>query len=145
MSPRRREETIYVDYIESDAQHQWHDPTRFDEFSPWLLISERNPVLRLMKALSDAGCLVSPALEVIAGTWRSVTLDDDFSWNSVHDLNVATLEAMKKQGLLNDPAQEACSAIANEWLYPLHSIDLRKQKVHKNELTEVQERWNPAS
>lgn len=142
---RRREETIYVDYVESDGKHWWHDPTQLEELRVRFVMSARNPVLRLMNALNDAGCLASPALKVIAEIWRPVALDEDFSWDAARELNVITLEAMKKQGVLKDQdqAQEACSVIANEWLFPLYPLDLRKENVDKKELAEVRKRWHP--
>jgi AbiV family abortive infection protein len=141
---RRREETIYVDYVENDGQHRWHDPQRFEDVGLLLLMPARDPVLRLVNALNDAGCLVSAALEVIARIWRPVALDDDLAWSTLRDLNSKTLEAMQAQGLWTTQADEASGVIINEWLFPLYSIDLRRERVDKNQLRDVQQRWSPA-
>ena len=136
---RRREETIYVDYVESDGEHRWHDPLRFEELSLPFLMSHRNPVLRLMNALDDVGCLAPRALEVMAGTWRPVTVDDGFSWDALRELNLTTLKRMKDKGVLANQAQELTNTIVNEWLFPLYPLDLRKERVDKSELTRLQE------
>ena len=140
---RRREETIYVDYVENDGQHRWHDPLGFEDIGLLLVMPVRDPVLRLVNALNDAGCLVAAALEVIARIWRPVALDDDLTWSTLRELNFKTLEAMQVQGLRTSQADEASGIIVNEWLFPLYSLDLRKERVEKSQLRDVQQRWSP--
>jgi hypothetical protein len=39
---RTREETIYVDFVENDGQHVWHDPTVLDELRLPLVMPRKN-------------------------------------------------------------------------------------------------------
>jgi AbiV family abortive infection protein len=143
---RRREETIYVDYVANDdGAHYWHDPRRGDDFALSLagLGSRADPVLRLVSALSDAGCFDAGALQVIADIWRVQQIDDDWSWHALRDINSKTLEEMKVGGLLKTQDQNVCSEIVNEWLFPLYGLDLGEDKVNKDDLREVQRNWWP--
>jgi hypothetical protein len=99
-------------------------------------------VLRLANALSDVGCLLSPALDIIAQIWRSLVLDDDFTVFTLRDWNVKTLESMSERGVLRTQADEVYAVIVNQWLSPLWPLDLRKDPVDKNSLREIQQCWN---
>jgi len=140
---RAREETIYVDVVENDGQHVWHDPTVLDEIRLPFVMPRKDPVLRLVNALSDVGCLLSPALDIIAQIWRPLVLDDKFSVIALREWNVKTLEAMDKRGVLRAESDEAYAVIVNQWLFPLWPFDLRKDPVNKNSLRAIQQRWSP--
>lgn len=139
---RTREETIYVDFVENDGQHVWHDPTVLDEIRLPLVMPRKDPVVRLVNALSDVGCLLSPALDIIAQIWRPLVLDDDFSVFTLRDWNAKTLEIMNQRGVLRAQADEVYAVIVNQWLFPLWPLDLRKNPVDKSSLREIQQRWN---
>lgn len=141
---RRREETIYVDYAEEDGQTWWNDPGQLEEIGNPFQISEP-PVLKLMNALNDAGCLATPTLTIIARTWQSVSLDDNCSWEVVRDLNLAILDAMRQQGLLKTQSEEIRIIIASNWLFPLYPLDLGKESVKSKELDAVRNLWGPES
>jgi len=140
---RRREETIYVDYVESERDHLWHDPTKFDELALSFVMPSRNPVFRLVTALGDAGCLSSAGLALIAEVWRSIFIDDDFSWDSLHERNVKMLEHMEQKNLLKTKGDDVRGVIVNEWLFPLYPLDLTKERVDKNGLRDLQQQWSP--
>lgn len=140
---RAREETIYVDFVENDGQHVWHDPTVLDEIRLPFVMPRKNPVLRLVNALSDVGCLLSPALDIIAQIWRPLVLDDNFSAITLRDWNVKTLEAMDQRGVLRARTDEVYAVIVSQWLFPLWPLDLRKDPVDKSSLREIQQRWSP--
>lgn len=46
---------------------------------------------------------------------------------------------MESNGLLRDDP----NFLIDHWLFPLYSIDLSLKKVNRQELREIQERWNP--
>jgi AbiV family abortive infection protein len=139
---RRREETIYVDYVQNDDIHLWHDPRSLDDLGG-SLASARNPTLRLVSALSDAGCLKSRALNLLARLWRQQPIEEALTTNLLFDLNVKTLETMNAAGLVLTQDQEVIDEIANRWLFPLYSLDLRKDGVNIDDLREIQRNWSP--
>lgn len=141
---RRREETIYVDFVESEGQHHWHDPNRLDRMVEPFHMTPHNPVNILVKALNTSGFLEPAALEVIAQTWRPITIDDEFAWHEVRKLNRDTLQAIRQKDLLKTDDDQVLNSIANKWLYPLYPLDLRKEGVDKGELKQLKECWNPA-
>lgn len=139
---RRREETIYVDFVENDGHHVWHDPLMLEALGLPLMRRAETPVLRLLNALSEAGCLSSSSLDTIAEVWRPTTIDDDLSWPDLRELNFKTLEVMEQRGVLKTQADEVCSVIVNEWSFPMYPLDLRKERVDKNGLRQVQQQWS---
>ena len=139
---RRREETIYVDYVDNDGNHTWHDPRRMDDIGISYPIA-RNPTIQLVAALSKAGLLKKGALEIIAARWRPQTMRDNLRTYDLFDLNNETLEAVHAAGFLETDEVEVISEIANRWRFPLHSLDLRKDRISKEELREIQRSWNP--
>jgi len=140
---RRREETIYVDYVESEGDHLWHDPTKFDELALSFVIPNRNPVFRLVTALGDAGCLSSPTLAIMADVWRPLSMDDDLLWSSLREWNIKMLERMEQKKLLKTTESATYDLIVNEWLFPLYPLDLTKERIDKNGLRDIQQQWSP--
>ena len=139
---RRREETIYVDYVEGDGNHWWHDPGRMHEIGATFPIA-RNPTLSVVFALSEAGCLKSGALRIIANTWRPLVIADSLTTKELFDLNNQTLEALHAADLLATGDANIINEVANRWLFPLHTLDLRKDRVKKDDLRELQRSWSP--
>ncbi len=142
---RRREETIYVDFVENDGQHVWHDPMMLEAIGLPFMRRTESPVLRLLNALTEAGCLASSALEIIAKVWRPAAIDEAFSWPALQELTLKTLEAMEQRGLLKTHADDVCAVIVNEWSFPMYALDLRKERVDKNELRQAQQQWSAGS
>lgn len=139
---RRREETIYVDYVENDGSHIWHDPRQMDEFGA-TFASIRNPTLILVSALSEAGCLKATALKVIAEVWRPKAIGSDLTMLEVFNLNNEVLQKIHAAGHLKNHAPTIINEIANRWMFPLYPLDLRKCRVNKNDLREIQRAWSP--
>jgi hypothetical protein len=139
---RRREETIYVDYVENDSNHRWHDPRSVDELGI-TLASARNPTLLLVSALSDAGFFKADALDRVAAVWRTQPIEDSLTTYELFDLNNKTLESLHASGLLKTNDSEVIHEIANRWLFPLYSLDLRKDRVNKHDLYDIQRNWSP--
>ncbi len=133
-----REETIYVDYVETDDGHLWLTPGP-DAF----LLSYTPAALRLSQALSDAGCTTAEALEFIAEFWRPITMAADYRWVDLRKLNHETLMQLEARNLLREQPQETYTTIVDLWPFPMFSLDLQLAPVDKNGLREIQKRWTP--
>jgi len=137
---QRREEYIYVDYIESNGDHIWLTPKRFyhpemSSYTDYL----RPKVMEVATALWKAGCTKSDALMLIAKNWRSIQMTDDFSWQQLKELNRKTLKDLDNNNLLPSQPESVYSTIIEEWLFPLHSLDIRIIQVDKQKLKEIRE------
>ena len=139
---RKREETIYVDFVESDGQHYWTSPRDYRVSSALsILPASEIPVLKLARFLHSLGCTSPDSLELIARLWRPIIMRDDFDWKELRKMNSQTLKELEDHGLLHKkPDEETLTFILDRWLFPLYSLDLREVKVDKNELREIQER-----
>jgi AbiV family abortive infection protein len=137
-----RERGLYVDYVETDEGHQWIEPFVYGGMVGRGHYSEK-PVLSLVRALDDVGCLSEGALKVIATLWRPIAMTPEFAWNpELRTLNQQTLEAMDAKGLLRDAPPATYSKVIDEWLFPLYSLDLNKQiPVDKRDLRAVQDEY----
>jgi len=140
---QKREQTIYVDYVESDGERFWLTPFRYDEAArEWPDIGAGAAVL-LALALGRTGMTEAQALKVVSDIWRPIQMTDDFSWQQLRKLNVRTLEELNQTGLLKENQQDAYRVVVNEWLFPLSSLDLSVVKVKRSELDEIRESWTP--
>jgi AbiV family abortive infection protein len=138
-----REETIYVDYAETDEGHSWIAPRPEIEF---LLISSiiiEPEVLAVARAIKEIGCTNSQSLKLMADTWRPIKMAKDFHWQDLRQLNAGLLEKMKEAGLLIEQPQETYNKIIDNRLFPLYSVDLGIISVNRKELKEMQDRWAP--
>lgn len=133
-----REETMYVDYVETDEGHSWLTPLGID-FAPMTEL----PGLRIASALDELGFTTPEALAVIAKQWRSAPMTDDFHWSHLRELNIKTMEDLASRRLLHDEPSEVSQVVIDEWLFPLYSLDMTPIRVNKNELREIQKRWTP--
>lgn len=137
---QRREETIYVDYIESDGDHIWLSPKRYYHPDMATFTFYLSPqILEIANALWKVGCTKPEALSVVAKKWRSIQMTDDLSWQELRDFNYQTLEDLKKEKLLQEQSESVYSTIIDRWLFPLYSLDIRIIKVDKSKLREIRE------
>lgn len=137
---RQREETIYVDYVENDGAHFWHDPRRTDELG-LMPVNPRSLTLHLVSAFSKAGCLKPGALRILAKFWRAQVIDERLTIHALFALNNKSLESLHAAGLLETDDSDVINAIVNRWLFPLYPLDLRKDRVGKDELRNIQRDW----
>jgi AbiV family abortive infection protein len=138
-----REETIYVDYAETEEGHSWIVPRPEIEL---LLISSiliEPKVLEVARTLKECGCTTPQALKEMADIWRPVQMTGDSHWQDLRKLNSGFLQKMKEAGLLIEQPAETYNKIINNWLFPLYSIDLSLVCVDRQELKGRQERWSP--
>jgi AbiV family abortive infection protein len=140
-----RQKKMYVDYIESDGKHNWTSPEPLRCFEKGNRIFCKLPtdVLKLVNALNEAGCTKPDALRVIGFKWRPVKMTDDFPIYKLRELNLETLEALEKNGLLGEQPQKVYTTIVNRWFFPLYSLNLRVEKVDQSSLRNIQKEWAP--
>ncbi|MCH7745706.1 MAG: AbiV family abortive infection protein, partial [Chloroflexi bacterium] len=115
-----REQTIYVDYVDTGEGHIWLKPIENSAIVP------NDPLeLRLAKALVDSGFTSPEALSLIADIWRQTSMCPEFPWTKLRDLNKKTLDEMQVKNLLHDQSLEVHETIAESWLFPMYSLDLK--------------------
>lgn len=138
---QRREETIYVDYIESDGDHIWLSPKRFYHPELVMISLYHSPqILEVANALTNVGFNTPKALSVVAERWRSIQMEDALSWSQLREINLNTLKDLEREGLLNKAPDSVCSIIIDRWLFPLYNLDIRTIKVNKSDLEETRDR-----
>ena len=140
---RKREETLYVDYVQNDAGHVWHDPIKYEAIGASFRDIKARTALRLAIALVDIGASQSEGLDTIAKRWRAVEIGDDMTWGEIEELNQQTAEDLVNQGLANSKSSEAIVRVNTEWLFPLYPLDLKKQEIKKAEMEDLRERRHP--
>ncbi len=142
---RDREETLYVDFVTGDRGARWTTPRLGDA----LLMRHSFPAspgpLALALAMRDTRFSSAEGLAIISELWRTFELNEETLWRSVRSLNIRTLEELRARHVLRDSDEHGASVrqIANEWTFPLHSVDLKRIEVKRSELEKVQRRWDP--
>jgi AbiV family abortive infection protein len=136
----RREQQIYVDYVQADEERHWVRPNRFLCFAPHFPPT----ILSIARALASAGITAAPALAVVANLWRPFQICDGTSWGELHKMNTAVLTALQDHGLLRQGADT--NLIRERWAFPLFGLDLTEDRsVTISDLRRVREeaevRW----
>lgn len=138
----RREDAIYVNYVDTDDRLQWIGPRSDKELDAgWGL--PPSAVIELVEALHAAGCDQCKALKLIAKHWRQHEMRDDLNWQELQKLNKETLDLMAANNLLTSTEPTVVSTIVNRWTFPLYAADLTLIKVSQDELRRVQDSWSP--
>jgi len=137
---QRREEIFYVDYIESDNEHQWFSPKQYDIDNATLMGVITPPIMEIARALRDAGFNNPDALALIAEFWRPIPITDNLTWNELREYNCQTLNKLESKNLLHTSSKSIFSKIIDKWLFPLYCIDLGIVLVDKSRLRDIQER-----
>ena len=139
---RRREEAIYVSYVENDGDHIWHDPNSYGKLGV-ISAPGHSPTMKIARSLSEAGLFSAAALAELAFHWRAIEIEDAMRWMTLRSHNFSTLERLDRKGLLVEASSDCYAVIANEWPFPLYPLDLRKDLVKKDSLRAIQDQWGP--
>jgi len=138
----RREQQIYVDYIQSEDTHSWSRPV------PLLLFPRHFPprVLTVARSLARAGFATRLGLEVIAMLWRPFAVDDATSWGELNEKNFETLKTLEASQGLRPVSNDVINSIINDWAFPIYSLDLTEDRsIDVNDLKrmrdEAEVRW----
>ena len=141
---QRREDDLYVGYGREDsedleqAQRYWTCP-HGDPLFPY----ETPPAINLIGALHQAGVTTEKGLYVVAKLWRAFEPKPETRTDELEHLNWCTIETLKERELLAVDDGKINGLIRDRWLFPLWPLDLRKKKVERAKLREIQERWTP--
>lgn len=128
-----REETLYVDLVKYDDGLRWVSPQEHAEFKayPWLHIIE------LVLAMNRLEMFTSEGLHLILNSWADVSFADDLSWPENHSRTHALIRALAKKNLPSDDAtREDADLVLDRWSFPMGALDLRQQKITRQELDE---------
>jgi AbiV family abortive infection protein len=137
---QRREERLYVDYVESEGDHYWHNPEIYDTS---VLGGSTPAVLSVADDLFDTGVGKPAALAVLAEFWRPIQIHDDLHWSEYRLLNIRCFEKLESFGLLEMPISEVRASLTDQWLYPLYLLDLREQQIERRLLEDQRRSWTP--
>lgn len=131
-----REETIYVDYVDSDDGHFWHAP-RDSIFN--------RPVscpLDLCKSMIKMGMTSSKSLRLMSDFWEPIHMTFSFPWSDLSDLNLKMLKDLETEGLLQGVDEKSIRIYLDSWQFPMYSLDFRLSKEDNREkLKEIQNNW----
>ncbi len=141
---QRREEALYVDYVETDEGHVWLDPSRYSRSDRPISRGLVLPGLMISEALASVGASSAEGLAVLADVWRATSPSFDLHWDVIRDLNGETLIQLEKRGLLRETSHEVRERILDRWQFPMYDLDLSLVKVKKEELREMQRNWYPS-
>jgi len=137
---QKREDMLYVDYVETDEGHYWSDPAQFEE------LDNRRPLVpgsvRMARALSEVGIATPEGLRAVAEIWRPASLSRKTQYGEFRRLNIATLKKLDELCLLRDPPRNTLRLVADEWPFPMYDLDLTMQRVDRKDLRERQQAWN---
>jgi AbiV family abortive infection protein len=127
----RREDALYVDYVETDEGLQWTSPS---DYSVHFASGTSNAV-PLVRRLASAGLDTVEALRIVADTWDGIVIEDNTKWVEILRRNNEVLRALVDHRLPSFSFSEQDAAmIADRWTYPLTSLDLSEEKVSRADL-----------
>ena len=132
-----REDTIYVDYVNTDHGSYWQEPQPLPLDPPWF--HRRDPkVIDVSLALYHSGLARPEALREIAKFWRirdPKSIDDIASF---HATNRALLQEPELNCLLRRRSSATYGKLLGGWLLPLYGLDLNLIKVRLDDLRQIQ-------
>lgn len=139
---QQREGSMYVDYAEvEDGEHEWICPAIEPSlFGPDLLVPR---VLLVAEAFVGAGCATPDALAVVAGHWRAIAMQNNYSWHDLRSEMCNTFETLTQKGLL-DQSGNQIPLLLDSWQFPLHQATLGEIKTSRERLREIQRNYQPA-
>ncbi len=137
---REREEALYVDYIENNGEHQWHEPRASTTIAGFDAAPRS---VSFASELHRAGFDSPEALATIAGIWRGVRFQPEDHWQRCHEINLRTLKELASLNLLSEEGVAQSGRIAWRWLFPLSHADLRRITVRRADLKRQQDEWRP--
>jgi AbiV family abortive infection protein len=138
----RREQEIYVDYVQSETDHFWSKPVP-DLLFPANFVPK---ILAVARSLARAGIATPCGLKVVATTWRTFVIEDVTTWSELREKNFETLKALETNQCLRPVSNDVVDSIIDGWSFPLYSLDLTEDRsVGLNELrrvrSEAEVRW----
>lgn len=132
----RREETIYVDLLNTEDGLSWVTPQRspFVGHYPW------EGSVKLVLAMNACGVLTARGLEITSEVWNGVEVEDLTPWPDMHQLNVQVLRRVWDDVGPTDATRDDVDLVLEHWTYPLTGLDLKVDDVNVDALPEIRER-----
>jgi AbiV family abortive infection protein len=125
----RREESLYVDYVEDDGKCYWVSPSNLIEVGQHIGYSM---VLDLAEALWRLGCGTADGVRIVADVWRPILVSEsssaDLDWPSYAQHNFRTVECLGDAGLSKNATDADFRLVFDAWNYPLYSLDFYKMR-----------------
>lgn len=138
-----RERELYVDLVSDEEGLKWYSPTDLWKGAGIMLGSSafESPICNLFLLMYETGLFSEEALNVMAETWKDISISSTTHWVDYLPVNQAFMTGCGTRALLSSEAtSEALTRIADEFLYPLCALDLRENQVSAGELRERRER-----
>jgi hypothetical protein len=137
----RREERLYVDYVEGDDGQEWWTPARFDRTPRW---SSDSSAVRVARSLTRAGFGDPAGLQIVADIWRTFEVNDETTYTQLLEVINETVQRLQAAGVFQaDYGGHDHSVIVDSWQFPLYLADLAEIRVDLEELRERQRNWTP--
>lgn len=135
----KREERLYVDYVETDEGDMWISPVRFDD------LGARYPsgAVELVGVFSRAGFCDPRALHVVADAWRDVQPEPETRWSENEKFTLATLERLPAEVVDDALNDEDIRRILETWTFPMYGADMRIVEEDLERLRGRQRNWDP--
>ena len=134
----RREEQLYVDFVESDEIDHWQSPQSWDD----LMIDPPSDAAELVASLQRTGVSTPKGLEIVADLWESFVPDPEMRWSQTKALSIETLERLSRVHEAEFAGADL-ARIASTWTFPLCHVELEKIFVDLDELRREQQNWYP--
>jgi AbiV family abortive infection protein len=132
----RREEALYVDYVDSDDGPRWISPSASGVSWP----SGTSGAVPLVRHLALAGLTTVEGLRILDDRWSGVEIDDATHWVTVEKINAGVLGDLQDAGLSDSTLEPThFRHITDRWTYPLFHLDLREIEVKPAELADQRE------
>ncbi len=139
----KREQKIYVDYVEMDGNHRWIGPDEIEIYDTgeWEIKSN---IINLVLAMEEI-CISDPhSLFTIESEWSSFILKDNTHWQDILKMNRLVInKIMTKVKKINNKMIKSTKLVNDNWSFPLINVDLKMKKIKENELKEIQNNWWP--
>lgn len=132
-----REDSLYVDFVETDVGSDWRSPALFDHVA----ISTSSRVVQLVGAMDRAGFTTTAGLSIVAEVWNGFLPDAPVRWEELRARILDTLTRGTADGLTVAPADAA--TIVDSWTFPLHHVTLDHVNVALDDLRRRQAEWTP--
>lgn len=134
----RREETLYVDYVEDeDDSQRWVTPAAYDQSNLWISTGVEDLVI----ALRQCGCTSRLGLEVVARAWSRRTLEDSTPWREAAQINAEIVDELLAKGLARPGVTPRdVHLVRDTWPFPMGSLDLSPINVPQSELQQRRNR-----
>lgn len=139
----RREEALYVDYVEAEMEHRWWAPHPVWDDPSMTRMHVVPRVVKLVEAMNIAGFHAVPSLRTIANMWRAFDPDPDTHTTELRGRIVATLEELEEQGWPEATTSEVLSTILEAWPFPLWNQELSEIEVNPDDLRRQRDSFDP--